>query len=288
MITYDESKLNVERRGKLKLVDGLEHFATQVSLAKPMIKYVVDNGCVGGKYVSVDGENVHKEFICSLDVYEQGELLGSISCNTRYRGGSKELVYQVESFRIDKSRGSRNATASKDMKVALRTAKKTLIAREQTELMNLIHGQILEGVQNMHNKAWSELRWSLNPQDESFLYAMTAYRARLNGETHVKLPSKLKSVGDVKQHDERCARAEDTQFMLDCFTMGKGYGIQTLENGNLNVYDVANRTITRYESFYELPIEIQNKYGMFKVLKDQEIVTTIGVKFNDTYSYIVE
>jgi hypothetical protein len=290
MIKYDESSLNVELRGKLPLYDGLEEFAMKVSMLKPMVNFVVDaTSCTKHMWVKdSDGIEQSVQFITGLLVYENGEQLGAISTDIRHRGHEKDLVYEVESFRISKSRGSQNVTASKDMKVAIRLAKKTLVARADNEAKSLIRKQLAEGIHHCFNNYANNLRWSFEVTDEAFIYATLAYQARLVGETTVKLPSKLKSVKATKEHDERCGLYEDARHIKDMFADNKGYGVQVLSDGKLNVFDFFNDTLRRYDGFDSLPDAVQSKYAVFKVLKDYEIVTTIGVKLNDEFAYVVE
>jgi hypothetical protein len=291
MIKYDDSSLSVEKRGKLPLFDGLEEFATKLSMIKPMINFVVKHSCVANKYVKKSddsGLGEDKVFITNFVVFENGEELGAIGTDIRYRGAEKDLVYEVESFRINKTRGSQNEKASKDIRVALRLAKKTLVAREDDEAKSLIQRHIADGILNSYNLASNHLRWSMETIDEAFLYAMLAYNARLNGETIVKLPSKLRSVKDDGEHDKRCATLEDCTTIKNMFSAGKGYGVHKLADGRLNVFSFGNDSLKRYNSFDSLPDAIQSKYAVFKVLKNMEIVTTIGVKINDEFAYVVE
>jgi len=289
MIKYDDSSLNVEQRGKLPLFNGLKDFAMKLSLAKPMINFVVDTDCVKSRFMKANDENKpeYKEFINSLNVYERGERLGSISCDIRYRGSEKELVYEVESFRISKSRGARDKTASKDIKVALRLAKKTLVARADEEASILIRDRLNEGLLTIYNSAWNAVRWGINANDEAFLYARMAYLARQVGEEYVSLPTKLATVTDRVMHDKQCAEAEDATCVKNIFLADRGYGVQVLADGSLYVYTLMDKSIKRYNSFDDLPDAVQSKYAMFKVLKELEVVPTIGVKLREGFAFVV-
>jgi len=289
MIKYDDSSLNVEKRGKLPLYEGLEDFAHQVSLAKPMINFVVDHKCVGNRFVKKDkfSDGQSKEFITGFVVYENGEELGAIGTEHRYRGGDKDLVYEVESFRIDKSRGSVNLKQSKDIKVALRIAKKMLVARAEDESKTLLIDTVKVNIATLHNSAWNAVRWTINTNDESFIYAMTAYKARLRGETSVPMPAKLHTVADFKTHDEACALAEDITHIKNLFSADRGYCVQVLANDSFIVYSLADKSIKKYSDFYDLPENIQGKYAMFKVLKVGEAVPTVGIKINGEFAYVV-
>ena len=288
MIKYDDSSLNVELRGKLPLHEGLEDFAMKVSLAKPMINFVVDKDCTRDRFMKNGADDSeYKTFINSLNVYERGERLGAISCDIRYRGSEKDLVYEVESFRINKSRGAKGKTASKEMKVAIRVAKKTLIARADDEASTLIKDKLAEGILTIYNSAWNAVRWGINSNEEAFLYARMAYLARKGGEDYVSLPTKLATVTDRAMHDKQCAEAEDATYLKNIFLSDNGYGVQELVDGSLYVYSLMDKSIKRYNSFDDLPDVVQSKYGMFKVLKDLEVVPTIGVKLREGFGFVV-
>lgn len=287
MIKYDDSSLNVEQRGKLPFYEGLLDFAHQVSLAKPMINFVVDHKCVANRFIKAANGRDTEHFICGFIIFENGEELGAIGTEHRYRGGDRDLVYEVESFRIDKSRGNQNAKQSKDIKVALRIAKKMLVARADDEAKELIRELVMNNISNYYGNANNAVRYSMSINEEAYLYAKMAYQARQRGETSVVMPSKIASAQNITEHDKACANADDAYFIKNLVMSDQGYGVQVLANGNYYVYSFADKSITRYDDFYSLPDNIQGKYAVFKVLKNAEIVTTIGVKINDEFAYVV-
>jgi hypothetical protein len=292
MITFDDSSLSVEQRGKLPLYDKLEEFAMKVSLLKPMINFVVNKDCVATKHRK-DGNGDVKTYICiqMLLAYENGEELGGIYTDLRYRGGDKDLVYGVSSHRISKSRGSRDSTEAKDIKVALRNVKKTLIARADDEAKSLILNQVKSKIANLYATLHNQVRWGIDTTDEAMLYARMAYLARLQGLEYVSLPVKLISIKtkkDEEQHNKAFASLEDCFTIKTLCTADRGYGIQSFVNGNLNVYNFSDKSIKRYKDFNELPEHIQSKFAMFKVLNKDEIVPTIGVKLDDDIFFVVD
>lgn len=289
MINYDDSTLAVDQRGKLDLRLNLRDFAMQVYFAKPMINFVVTKDCLANVRRDLDGEQTDTKIIDCLHVYEDGERLGSICTDIRYRGGDKDEVYGVSSFRISKERGDQNLTLSKDIKVALRTAKKVLVSRANEEVSILIKKVVDSKLNSISNQCETEVRWSIDATTEGMFYATQAYEARLRGETTLSLPVTLKSIKDMKEHNKRFAEAMDAITLKNAFKSNKGYGLQTLSNGSIYALDFSNGALKRYKEFDELPLDIQNKYGMAKVLKEDEPASNIGVwfKYDDThYMYI--
>ena len=289
MITYDDSTLAVDQRGKLDLTPRLKDFAMQVYFAKPMINFVVTKECLTHPRKTDNSLDTNTHVIYCLHVYEDGERLGSISTDIRYRGGDKDEVYGVSSFRIDKERGDHNKTLSKDIKVSLRIAKKVLVSRANEEVCILIKKVVDSKLNSISNQCETEVRWSIDSTTEGMFYATQAYEARLRGETTLSLPVTLKSIKDMKEHNKRFAEAMDAITLKNAFKSNKGYGLQTLSNGSIYALDFSNGALKRYKEFDELPLDIQNKYGMAKVLKEDEPASNIGVwsMHNDMhYMYI--
>ena len=139
MLTIDRDSLHVDKR-QAPIHSELEKFALQVSYAKPLCKFVAVNNCVKNIHMDGDWANV----IFRLHLYQNGDNIGEIFVDTQYKRGTPELepVYGVQSFRIEKNRGDRNTSKSKDMKVALRIAKKMFVARDENEMRELINKKV--------------------------------------------------------------------------------------------------------------------------------------------------
>ena len=289
MIKFDDSAVNANKRGKTPLFKNLEEFAMKVSLAKPMTNYVVDDKCIESIFNYHDGEleKGHKDFITRLKVYDNGERLGSIGIVKRYHGEA-EYVYEVESFRIEKSRGNCDAVTAKDIKVALRHAKKTLVPRANDEAKALIKNTVNNRMSSVASHNETEMRWGIDSTTEGMFYAKEAYKARLNGETTITLPAKLVSIKDMDEHNSLCERMMQSRALHEALITKKGYGVQVLANGGMYVVSMATDTIQRYKDFESLPENIQSKFAMFKVLAKDESIETIGCKFEDNFFYVAE
>jgi hypothetical protein len=290
MINFDDSAVNVNKRGKTPLIPQLEEFAMKVSLAKPMTNYVVDDKCIESIFDYHDGatEKSSKDYITHLKVYDNGERLGSIGMVNRYHGGDCGNVYEVESFRIEKSRGNCDAVTAKDIKVALRHAKKTLMPRANDEAKKLIRTTVSNRMSSVASHNETEMRWGIDSTTEGMFYAKEAYKARLNGETTVTLPARLVSIKDMDEHNKLCETMMQSRTLHEAVEAKKGYGIQVLSNGGMYVVCMATDTIQRYKDFESLPENIQSKFAIFKVLAKDESIATIGCKFEDNFFYVAE
>ena len=289
MIVVDREKLKAEWRHTVQYMPNLEEFLQKVAMAKPLCSFAVSDKCVVSNYYKdEEGKPQHRSEIYAIKVYENGEKIGEIGVTDRYRGGSNEKVYFVNSFRIIKFRGGRNTTTSADIKVALRAVKQTFSARADDELKTQIRNQVKENIDSQHNQGENTIRWDFDQNSELAFYAMEAYKARQRGDKYTTMPIRPISVKNLDEHDKKCERFEHTSALFNMVKSKLGYGIKTNPMGGLVVYDFSTDNLTRYASFSELPDNIQNKYAMFKVLAHNEPITTIGCKFSDEYCYVVQ
>jgi hypothetical protein len=281
MVNIDKSQLNVKHRDTLPYGDNLLDFAYQVALAKPLCKLVVDETCVDNIWKAGEATSV----LYRIKIYENGEELGFISTGIRYLAGNKEEVYGVGSFRIRKERGG-SATLTKDIKVALRTVKRMLTSRVDNELADLIKTSVENGVRHIMYHAKNNLKWDIDAEEEILFYAMQAYHAKKRGDDKVTLPSKLVSVKDEKIHQRKCEEFEASSTLELAHHAKTGYGVMLNADEGYVVYDYALGALEKYPSFYGLPIYLQEKLGIFKLLNVDEPVMKVGCKFDEGMFYI--
>ena len=281
MVNIDKSQLNVKHRDTLPYGDNLLDFAYQVALAKPLCKLVVDETCVDNIWKAGEATSV----LYRIKIYENGEELGFISTGIRYLAGNKEEVYGVGSFRIRKERGG-SATLTKDIKVALRTVKRMLTSRVDNELADLIKTSVENGVRHIMYHAKNNLKWDIDAEEEILFYAMQAYHAKKRGDDKVTLPSKLVSVKDEKIHQRKCEEFEASSTLELAYHAKTGYGVMLNADEGYVVYDYALGALEKYPSFYGLPIYLQEKLGIFKLLNVDEPVMKVGCKFDGGMFYI--
>jgi hypothetical protein len=287
MVVIDKSVLKKEYR-EAEVEQMLVDFADLVSFAKPCCNFVVDDACVDREWtVDEDNNSIAKHFIRTLKVFENGEELGDICIARRYTCGSSEMVYKVRSFRINKERGDRNGIMAKDIKVALRHAKKVLISRESSELVKQVKERVTNLLDYHTSNLAHRLSWSMDAADTATNVAILAYEARQRGETEVTLPAVIVT-HSAKAHDEACEKYINAKALFDAMAAAKGYGVFCRVDNSLIVYSYATNTVKRYASFDDLPEHIQSKYAMFKVLEKDESVATLGCKFDEGYTYVVE
>lgn len=287
MLAIDKSAVNLKHRD-VPFFEELEKFAHFIKLAKPLLDFKVDDTCVNQMWYRTDEEKQTKpsHFIKSINVYENGEYLGSIATDRRHHRGDLELVYMVESFRIRKERGNSNGTFSKDIKVALRHAKKVFHSRADEELKDLIGNQVRNLVKNGFSTAKSQVRWMCDQEDELVFYAMLGHDAYLRGEDTVKLPSIPTTTNDKDKWLEHCELLKSAGALEMAFSAKKGYALKANDDNSLVCYDLEVDAVVKYKSFDELPESIAPKFAMFKVLKENEPIAQFGCKYSDGYFFI--
>ena len=288
MIAVDRSKLKAEWRN-IGYAKDLEEFLEKVAMVKPLTKFSVSDKCVKTERYNdkEDGTLKTRYFISNIRVYENGERLGSISITSRWRNGSSEDAYGVESFRIHKFKGNRNTATTSDLKKAVSIAKKMFTPREDIELVDLIRNKVTGFVVGAHGTLVAQLRWDFNVEEELAFHATEAYKARRRGDSTFSMPANPISISNIAAHDEKCERYEIAKHFKNMIAAKQGYGVKLNADKSLVVYSYATDTVQRYESFYELPESIQQKYAMFKVLKSDEAIATIGCNYGDGFSFVV-
>jgi hypothetical protein len=292
-VTVDKSALNVEQRG-YPYREKLEELLEAVSNSNPLLSFVCDDKCLTKDWdrelVKENGEKGgYRNYVYRIKVLQDGEELGSVRSDTRYRRSiGSEVVYGVESFRIHKERGANNTTFTKDLKVALRTAKKAFVARANTELQDHIYNNVKQGLATVYSNASNAVRWSLDTNAEAMAYAQAAYQAHKQGKTMVEMPVKLKSVRDYEDYTDRCEKQEHANVVFNAFHTKHGYAIKVMEDGKLICLDLEAVTITKYEDVQAMPTEIANKFVMFKVLAPHEAYAHLGVKLDEQFFFLVQ
>ena len=284
----DRTKLRHELKDA-GYVGDLEGFAEALYKVKPMCEFYVDDNCTIEYRKRLDDGSVEtRRVIRRLKVVEGGEEVGSIGVADRSRGHVTEKVYEVQSFRIRKERGNRESVQAKDLKVALRVAKKTLVSRADSELKELIGTQVRNNITQLHGSHKNQVRWDFNTEDEIVFMAMQGYEARLKGETTISMPATAFSLAskDMKRHDSKCELYAHWNTLKSAYDAKKGYGINVKADNSLVLYSLEQDSITHYKHYDDLPTGIQEKFAMFKVLTENEGYGHIGCKFKEGFFFI--
>jgi len=289
MTTVDKSSLSGEER-KLSYRGNLEAFLDEVALLKPLCNFAVDKECLFTQYeYDSDGNRKDTKLIYRVKVFQGGEELGSISAKKDERNGSSVEVYGVESFRIRKERGDNNTTYTMHIKVALRNAKKALVARAKDELAELIFNSVNSSVGNLLSRWDSRVKWTVDQHSLALEYALLAHEARKQGrESFSMAATPTAYVKNLDKHYADCDNYLVAKKLHDMMVGKKGYGVSIYSNGSLAIYSFNTQVVTKYKSLDEVPTEVQEKIAMFKVINADEPYEHLGCKFDNEMMFIVE
>lgn len=294
LVTIDKSELTAQQR-EYPHRELLDELVEAVGKANPLLTFKCDDKCLTrdwnkDKPNTVNGgTGAYDDKVYRVRVYQDGELIGGLVSDTRYRRSvGSEPVYGVESFRIHKERGAQDRVLTKDLKVALRTAKKMLVGRDDSELFNNIFSNVRNKLTSFSNDLRNAVRYSLDVSTECLAYAEAAYHAHMEGKTTVEMPVRLKSVSNFEEYLNRCGQYNCVETMSKAFSNKEGYAVKLFADGKILVIDLASDKLFKYPDFSSLPTEFANKFAMFKVIKEREPYAHIGVNLGDTFYYVVK
>lgn len=292
-VTINKEAMTAEQRTYPWRVD-LAEFIIEVARMNPLLEFMCDPHCVtrdwnNKKDNGNGGTGAYEHFTYKVKVLQDGEELGALSTSTRYRRSvGAERVYGVESFRISRERGRGDITYSKDLKVALRTAKKALVARATDEMFNHVYAQVKHNLDNLWSSMRNGVRYAIDMSEEAMVYAQAAYSAHKEGKTTVELPVKLKSVRDYDDYLRRCEQLSCVGKLHASFANREGYAVKVLEDGKIVVVHLEDNRVVKYQDIDSLPSDMANKFVMFKVISDQEPYEHLGVKFEHGFFFITK
>ena len=290
MITQlDMTNLDAKSK-KLPFRLDLDQFVDDVALIKPKARFAVDNDCVSTDYVLNEKQQYdHVQCIYRVKVYEGGEQIGSLQMYEEYRQGKRVPTYGVESFRIEKERGRNDTTTSMHKKVAIRNAKKFLVARAKDELAEQIGNMVKNRVMQLAGNYENSVVWAVNQSNIARDFALAAYQARKDGSGAVTLQANnAQYTNNIKNVDDSVAKYLEAKALKDMVDAKHGYGVQAYTDGSYAIVSFKTGEVTKYQHFEDIPADISEKLGMFKVIAQNETYAHLGVKVLEHAFYIVD
>lgn len=290
MITQiDMTNLDAKHK-KLPFRLSLAEFVDDVALIKPKAKFAIDNDCLATDYVLNEKQQYdHIQCIYQVNVYEGGEKIGSLRTYEEYRQGKKVPTYAVESFRIEKQRGRSDTTSSMHKKVAIRNAKKFLVARAKDELAEQIGNIVKDRLRQLAGNAENGVVWAVNQSNLARDYGVASYHARLEGSGAVTLKANnAEYTSNINNLDKHVAEYLEAKTIKDMADNKRGYGVQAYTDGSYAILSLHTGEVTKYQHFEDVPADISEKLAMFKVIKQNEPYAHLGVKLVEHVTYIVD
>jgi len=295
MVNHMTQLVNIQIPDKRMLDPFLETLVRKLALDRPQWifswKKPSDNSSPWPLVNQKDAEgNVIRapdgfEYLRAINVVEQGERLGRIFVNLRYGGRTTKPVYQIESWRIESSRGHHNATTTEKFDIAVRKAKKNFVRMNHDETMGKAENSIRTGM-------FGTLRELREP-----IYRTSLVKDTVGLQKYVfcmvrglPIPDEIRTTVETvfvsEKYEEHMSRYE------------LGNEIEDHQQTNNMVYVVnqgglylckAQGDITDIMTldFDSLPVAWQERIAVLQLMEDHEVVRDVGYRYNATHFLII-
>jgi hypothetical protein len=221
-----------------------------------------------------------------VDVFENDEELGTLGADWSYRRSSTQrYVWYVESWRIERERGSANMQKSMKMDTIVREAKKVFKPKGLTELMATAKPKI--------SSAWyHSVRDLTTPFDR-----MQGIKSNTDLQLYAFCIANNRNVNmDKFEHLLRQLRSPEYETMIANYELGRQLEEQATNNDVLDVvihdgmFVVAepNNDVPRRMSYEEMPIPWQERIAVLQLVTDGELVRDTGYRMNETHFRIIK
>lgn len=221
------------------------------------------------------------QYLRAINVVEQGERLGRIWVNLRY-GRSTTPVYQIESWRIESSRGHRNATTTEKFDIAVRKAKKNFVRMNHDEMM----GKAVDAIRNGIHGTLRELREPIYRmsliKDNVALQKYVFCEVRgLPLPDDIRIP--IEAIFESDKYEEHMARYELANE-IDVHQSADNM-VYVVNTGGLYLCKAQDDIMTL--DFDSLPVAWQERIAVLQLMEDHEVVRDVGYRYNSTHFYII-
>jgi hypothetical protein len=93
---------------------------------------------------------------------------------------------------------------------------------------------------------------------------------------------------NIKVTDDYVSSYLEAKVIKDMVESKQGYGVQSYIDGSYAVLSLKTNEVNKYQHFEDLPPDISEKLGMFKLIAPNEVYAHLGVKLVDNVTYIVD
>jgi hypothetical protein len=221
-----------------------------------------------------------------VDVFENDEELGTIGVDwTHRRGQSQRYHWTVESWRIDRQRGSANTKTSMKMDIIVREAKKIFKPKGLTELMATAKPRI--------SSAWySAVREFTAPFER-----LQGIKSNTDLQLYAFCLANNRAVDMTKfTHLLKQLRSPEFETMIANYELGRQMEDQVTNDNVLDVvihdgmFVVAepNNDVPRRMTYEEMPIPWQERIAVLQLVSDGELVRDTGYRVHETWYRIIK
>ena len=221
-----------------------------------------------------------------VDVFENDEELGTLGVEWAHRRGqSQRYVWTVESWRIDRQRGSANTKTSMKMDIIVREAKKIFKPKGLTELMATAKPRI--------SSAWySAVREFTAPFER-----LQGIKSSTDLQLYAFCLANNRGVDmDKFKHLLHQLRSPEFETMIGNYELGRRMEDHVT---NDNVLDIVihdgvfvvsepNNDTPRRMAYEEMPTPWQERIAVLQLVSDGELVRDTGYRVNETWYRIIK
>lgn len=232
------------------------------------------------KHTAPDGFS----FTRAMQVSQDGEQLGVVFVDTTYsRKAEQPWHYGVTSWRIEKSRGTRNTTHSTKLDTAIRNVKKTFKPMDHTETYTKAYDAVTSGFSDASRNLMDPIRSTRLIKGVVGLQAYALTKALgepvesadlLEIERQLKSESFMQSMGEYNLAKTMVFDSDSNKLRV-VVAMG----------GNQYLYKDAQMELV-CQDFEALSERMQNNVSVVQLMQDNEIVRDVGFKYNNTHFYV--
>jgi hypothetical protein len=253
-----------------------------ISAKRPLFEYVMNSR----QAHSISG--CPTQYVCiSVDVWQQGFYVGKVtSAVSRETKDGHESWYGIESETIRKTRGhNRQLLASKKADVALKNALHHLQKPPASRVATKFFETAARHVDHMIWKAESKFTRSIGKSGSiDATKVMEYFVEKFKGNPSPEVPLDFRNIDDntLMAYDNMKTHK---RFQMNEWKNKSVHIISLLPNGFLLEWLAGKEDNARvYESLDSMPVFMQEKITMLKLLKEEEFVPNIGVRFGNLES----
>ena len=221
-----------------------------------------------------------------VDVFENDEELGTLGVDWAHRRGvAQRYVWTVESWRIDRQRGSANTKTSMKMDIIVREAKKIFKPKGLAELMASAKPRI--------SSAWySAVRELTTPFDR-----MQGIKSNTDLQLYAFCLANNRDVDMTKfTHLLKQLRSSEYETMIANYELGRQLEDHVTNDTVLDVvihdgmFVVSEPTKDEHRrmTYEEMPIPWQERIAVLQLITDGELVRDTGYRMNETHFRIIK
>ena len=285
MSTSNYSSIHIDHDDFL-LDPSFTDYVVKVAMAKPewilrQQKVDKDNSHWyhhGSPLVGQRPDSETRKYLRALDVIENDEKLGEIGV-TRVYHRAHSTEYTTTSWRIQKTRGSRETKNTTKLDVALRNCKKFLVSKKLDEWLKVETPDVEVG----YRRALSDLR---NPicyghlvKDHStlqqYMYCIANDKPIPQALADKVLPQLRKPA-----YEKAMAEFELANYMEDKKTL------VVIRVGNYYLFEDEFKVIVKL-SFEQLPISMQEKLAVLQLMESGEVVRDVGYRHHKGGNFLI-